>query len=203
MGAAPRLFTYVVVHDFGFAPNPFGEYCTLATCKPQIRKSARPGDWVLGTGSAQKRRSGRLVFAMKVSEVLTFDEYWSDIRFQRKIPFLHGSRKRVYGDNIYHRAATGEWIQEDSRHSLDDGTPNLGHIKIDTKADAVLISDEFVYFGKSGPEVPDSLRTPGDLDLVHSGRGHSINFGAGRFQAALDWITTLGTGVHGRPGDWP
>jgi len=29
----PRLFSYVVDHDYGFAPNPSGGFCTLAKCK--------------------------------------------------------------------------------------------------------------------------------------------------------------------------
>src|SRR5882762_6472831 len=47
-----RLYSYVVARDFGFAPNPFYGFCTLATCKPRIRAHACVGDWVLGTGSA-------------------------------------------------------------------------------------------------------------------------------------------------------
>ena len=33
-----KLFSYVVARDFAFAPNPFHGYCTLATCKPIIRR---------------------------------------------------------------------------------------------------------------------------------------------------------------------
>ncbi|WP_225761747.1 hypothetical protein [Acinetobacter sp. Marseille-P8610] len=33
-----KIFSYVVSRDFGFAPNPFFNFCTLATCKPKIRK---------------------------------------------------------------------------------------------------------------------------------------------------------------------
>lgn len=29
-----RLCSYTVVHGTGFAPNPFGRYCTLAACTP-------------------------------------------------------------------------------------------------------------------------------------------------------------------------
>lgn len=29
----PTLFSYIVDHDLGFAPNPFGGYCTLVRCK--------------------------------------------------------------------------------------------------------------------------------------------------------------------------
>lgn len=43
-----KLYSYVVARDFGFAPNPFHGYCTLATCKPDIRATASVGDWVIG-----------------------------------------------------------------------------------------------------------------------------------------------------------
>ncbi len=50
-----RLYSYVVVSDHGFAPNPFHGYCTLANCKPRIRWRAQPGGWILGSAS----RAGR------------------------------------------------------------------------------------------------------------------------------------------------
>src|SRR5712691_6687179 len=84
MGGLPKIYSYVVARDFGFAPNPFHGVCTLATCKPRVRKAAHLGDWVVGTGSAGRKRAGFLVFAMKVEEALTFDEYWTDERFFQK-----------------------------------------------------------------------------------------------------------------------
>lgn len=39
-----KLFSYIVTHDAGFAPNPFWGYCTLACCKPAIRRTANVGD---------------------------------------------------------------------------------------------------------------------------------------------------------------
>ena len=65
----PRLYSYIIARDYGFAPNPFYGFCTLATCKPNIRKSASVGDWVIGTGTKKKNRDGHLVFAMRVTEV--------------------------------------------------------------------------------------------------------------------------------------
>jgi hypothetical protein len=104
-----RLYSYVVARDYGFAPNPFYGFCTLATCKPNIRKTAQVGDWVIGTGSKSKARDGQLVYAMRVSETMTFDEYWADPRFASKRPSLVGSLKQAFGDNIYHRTADGGW----------------------------------------------------------------------------------------------
>ncbi len=49
-----KIYSYVVRYDSGFAPNPFGDYCSLATCKPRIRKSIHKDDWVVGTGSVVK-----------------------------------------------------------------------------------------------------------------------------------------------------
>ena len=46
-----RLFSYCLTCDSGAAPNPFWELCTLAICKPVIRRVASIGDWVLGFGS--------------------------------------------------------------------------------------------------------------------------------------------------------
>jgi hypothetical protein len=98
-----NCYSYVIPRDFGFAPNPFGGFCTLATCKPRIRKAAVKGDWILGTGSAVNKQTGRIVYLMNVDLKLTFDQYWHDARFQFKKPIMNGSLKLMYGDNIYHR----------------------------------------------------------------------------------------------------
>jgi len=43
--AVRELHSYVVARDYGFAPNPFFGFCTLATCKPRLRSVAQVGDW--------------------------------------------------------------------------------------------------------------------------------------------------------------
>lgn len=74
----PRLFTYTIPIDDGAAPNPFGGMCTLAICKPGIRRVAKKGDWIAGLGSKYAPSgdlSARLVYAMRVEEVLSLREY--------------------------------------------------------------------------------------------------------------------------------
>lgn len=197
-----RLFSYIVRYDFGFAPNPFHGMCTLATCKPKIRATAQIDDWVIGTGSTTKGLDAHLVYAMRVDEIVDFGIYWSDPRFARKIPTARGSQKQAYGDNIYRRGTTGEWIQANSRHSLKDGSPNPGHIEKDTNTDAVLIGREFVYFGGSGPKIPHDLRTGHGMDLIHEGPGHRCRFPQELVDATVEWIHSLGTGILGRPDGW-
>ncbi len=43
-----RIFRYILQTDTGMAPCIDRGRLTLATCKPKIRSSAQPGDWVLG-----------------------------------------------------------------------------------------------------------------------------------------------------------
>lgn len=67
-----KLFSDVVVHDKGHAPNPYFGFCTLCRCKFKKSRKARQniveladrGDWVIGTGGANRRKSaghGKLV----------------------------------------------------------------------------------------------------------------------------------------------
>ncbi|MEW6499812.1 MAG: hypothetical protein AB1589_46215, partial [Cyanobacteriota bacterium] len=73
-----RIYIYAIVRDFGFAPNPFHGYCTLATCKPKIRNPAKVGDWVIGMGGSKRlKATGRCIYAMCITEKITFNEYWT------------------------------------------------------------------------------------------------------------------------------
>ena len=123
------LYSYVITRDYGFAPNPFWNICSLATCKPQIRERALMGDWVAGFGGANTAISHKMVFLMRVDEICTFDEYWEDPRFLVKRPRFDGNYQQCYGDNIYHHIGN-EWMQENSHHSYVDGINqnNLLHI---------------------------------------------------------------------------
>lgn len=148
------LFVYVVARDFGFAPNPFHGYCTLATCKPDIRKSAKVGDWVMGVGGSRLKATGRCIYLMEVTEMTTFDEYWLDSRFGVKRPLRNGSLVMMVGDNVYHHdGSTGAWIQEDSHHSCPDGSTHIKNLTTDTDSENVLLSTHYYYFGCDAPKV--------------------------------------------------
>jgi hypothetical protein len=201
-----RLHSYVVRYDSGFAPNPFYGYCTIATCKPDIRRSANIDDWIVGSGSNDRsiRRGGHLVFAMRVTETLSFSEYDSDLRFQRKKPYRNGSRKQSCGDNIYFRNSKNDpWHQRDSFHSMRDGTPNPEHIARDTGADQVLISNDFVYFGGYGPKFPQALRDFHGLDICKTGIGRSCFDDKELIQHFVGWIRSLNaSGYQSAPFEW-
>lgn len=199
------LHSYVVRYDSGFAPNPFYGYCTLATCKPRIRAAAQIGDWILGSGSksASKSQEGRLVYAMRVEEALTWDQYSADPRFGKKRPFRRGSRKQTCGDNIYFRATPdAPWQQRDSFHSRADGGADPNHIARDTGVDRVLVSQEFVYVGGQGPVLPD-LRDAQGRSLCKHGIGHSKFEDPELIGAFVAWVKEIGkSGFSGIPFEW-
>lgn len=197
-----KLFSYIVRYDVGFAPNPFHGVCSLATCKQDIRRLAQLGDWLVGTGSRTNGKAGNLVFAMCISEIVDFDRYWADARFSAKRPNLRGSRMQQFGDNIYHRGPDGDWIQENSRHSKADGSPEVRHILRDTRSERVLLGREFIYFGGDGPNVPGTLRNDYALDLVHTTSAYRCQFTNQHVAATVEWLRTFEPGLQGRPQDW-
>lgn len=161
-----RSFSYIVKRDFGFAPNPFYGFLTLATCKQRIRKAAGVGDFIIGNSTVAY--GNKLIYMAKVSKVITFDEYWNDPQYEMKKPVMNGSQKKLFGDNIYHHDANGNWIQEDSHHTNDDGTVNEYNLNRDTgTTDRVLICDEFIYLGKSMINVPSVYES-----CIHHGINH-------------------------------
>ena len=149
------LYSYVITRDYGFAPNPFWNICSLATCKPQIRERALMGDWVAGFGGANTSISHKMVFLMRVDEICTFDEYWEDPRFLVKRPRFDGNYQQCYGDNIYHHIGN-EWMQENSHHSYVDGI-NQNNLLHDTRIDRVLLSFYYWYFGENAIELPEEF----------------------------------------------
>lgn len=197
------LWSYKISRDFGFAPNPFFGHCTLATCKPRIRNNADVGELVIGCGSITLGLPERMIFAMKVTEKLSYDEYWSDMRFEKKRPGFHSSKARGYGDNIYHKNQNNEWIQEDSHHSYDNGVHNEINSERDLHSHQVLISDNFVYWGKDAPDVPAQFRTFLGDDLYPNARDFRNGYEPAFEAAVIEWFDGLAQkGRVGLPYCW-
>ena len=186
-----RLYCYTMTHDTGFAPNPYWGYCTFATCKPVIRRTALAGDWIVGTGSANKVGRGKLVFAMKVAESLPLDAYDRDPRFQSKKPVYSSGPRQRCGDNIYYNDSDGRWQQRRSLHQTE-------HMEHDLGGKNALVATDFYYFGKDAIEIPAPF-----AEKMLIVRGHRSNTDASAASGFLNWLTTNFTmGIHGIPYDF-
>jgi hypothetical protein len=140
---------------------------------------------------------------MQVTEVASYDEFWNDSRFANKRPYMLGSKKQAFGDNIYHRdVRTGRWSQEDSHHSFPHGKRNAGNIAHDTQSDRVLISSDYVYWGGSGPRIPARFRNFRGVDIC-AGRGHKNTFPERMIKEFVAWLRSRDEkGYCGIPLDW-
>jgi hypothetical protein len=191
------LYSYVVTHDTGFSPNPFLGCCTLACCKPAIRRKAQKGDWIVGL--TPKRDGNRVVYFMKVEESMGFDAYWRDPRFSQKKPKLHAGIDRKNGDNIYEPQAGGGYRQLPSRHS----NPPFGKREDrrmkerDLGGERVLVSQRFAYFG-SKPS-----RLPRELECLIVGRGHRCRFSDKTKAHFRRFVGRRKLRVHAPPRHWP
>lgn len=181
----PTLWTYCIPYDDGAAPNPYWGVCTLAICKPVIRRNAQVGDWVVGTGSRHSPIndvSGRVVYAMRVSQKLPMAAYdaLTQSELTRKVPvWTHRDRRRRVGDSIY-----------DFEH--DPPVQRLGvHLEGNRGTDLsglyVLLSDHFYYFGDQPQPLPDDL-----LAIVKQGQAHRSVSNAPYADAFIAWIEGLG-----------
>jgi len=117
-----KLYSYIVAIDSGFAPNPFFGYCTLACCKPVIRRTIDIGDWIVGL--SPKAKGNKVIYAMQVDEILkSYSEYYK--RFENKRPDYTKDKVYERGDNIYMPWDDGKYKQLRSQHS-DGEQENLG-----------------------------------------------------------------------------
>jgi hypothetical protein len=190
-----KLFSYVLRRDYGFSPNPFEGYCTLATCKPVIRRNANVGDWIVGTGSVKNVGQNKIIYAMKVTEKIDFNEYWNDQRFNCKKSNMNGSFKNRVGDNIYeltdptNKEKFTSWKQHNSYHSKPNGTEDRYRKNGDLKGIYVLISNTFYYFGENAPIIPDKfLYAP---DIRNKLTGYKCNFPKKFIEDFVEWVKEI------------
>ena len=157
------LYTYVMQHDAGLAPNPFWGTCTLAVCTPNHQGSrARRGDWIAGV--SDKRRGYKLIHVMEVDERVHMNDYFHDERFAAKKPTLEGTAQQRCGDNFYSLDATGRWIQHPNRYHT--GPACLAQ---DTRHPCVFVARRFWYLGRKAVDMPAAFMP------MFGGRGARVN----------------------------
>jgi len=187
-----RLFSYIVKYDWGAAPNPYWDYCTLVICKPRIRNSAKCGDWIVGSGSSDnpydgKDYSNKIIYAMKVTDVVELEEYNNIClgnsnygkKLAKKIP-KYSSKKYAerMGDCIYYNIS-----YEPKKANMTPGVHGRDCIERDLSSKYALISDYFYYFGEEAIEIKEDL-----LPIIATTQGHRSNANKDYVQDFIKWI---------------
>lgn len=146
-----RIYRYILTHDSGVAPCPADGLITLATCKPVIRRTAKPGDWVLGFRPGSLER-GLLLWAGKVEQVMDHGDYEREFRGRP--------------DAVYRQGKDGGY-----KRLRPDYHPTQREMDRDTSA-PVLLFDSTVskYFNGQPQPLPQEL-----AHLAAAGRGHRVS----------------------------
>lgn len=175
-----KLYSYVVEHDTGFAPNPYFDICSLAHCKYGKKKRniielAKKGDWVVGTGGKSKRSSGHgtIIYAMRVDEILTLKKYYHNSRF---------TEKKV--GNISFESSRGD---------------NLSKFKNDTNR-LVLLSFHYFYFGENAIPIPSKFKNHKTNSLEKIGPSYKSCFDDIFICDFTSWLQSkYSPGIYGNP----
>lgn len=179
------LYSYCLRWDGGAAPNPYWGVCTLVICKPAIRRAADQGDWVVGLGSSASPIgdiSGRVVYAMRVTDRMTMREYdrYSRRNLPGKIPKWRSSEfERRVGDCIYDFSKPGRPRIRLSVHAEQNRD-------VDLSGKNALLSEHFYYFGRRPHPLPKHLHP-----IVHQTKGHKSRAKAHYVNAFVEWIESL------------
>ena len=179
-----KLFTYTIPVDDGAAPNPFGGYCTLAICKPAIRRAARVGDWVAGFGSKTSpsgNLSGKLVYAMEVNQVKSMEDYdrLASCQWPSKVPDINSrDLTRRLGDCIY------DFSVDPPRQR--PGVHGPGNQRVDLGGRNVLISSNYFYFGSNAIDLIPEL-----FPILHQTQGHKSRANESYAPVFIDWIYSM------------
>lgn len=172
-----RIFRYILQNDTGMAPCIDKKLVTLATCKPRIRASAHPGDWVIGFYPRPFER-GLVAWAGRIARKIQTGEYEREFRGR--------------SDAVYRQKADGTF-----KRLRPDYHPGANEIRKDLSAPALVFDEHATwYFGDEPRVLPEALH-----HLAAGGQGHRVNGTTPEDVGALAaWLAACSTpGMIGRP----
>lgn len=150
-----KTYAYMIPIDDGAAPNPYGGVCTLAICKPNIRKIAQEGDWLVGftrNETQTKKTPLCMVYAMRVTQVMSMEAYdrYTQAFLSIKVPDIKSNQiEKQMGDSVYD--FSGESV------TLRDGVHSRCTKEMDLEGKNVLLSEHFYYVGEEAKNYPFGL----------------------------------------------
>lgn len=161
-----RQFVYKVMYDSGGAPCVADGWLSLAICKPQIRRTARPGDRLWGFGGNNDDPPNRLIFVGDVSMRVGDGDYYRLNEFADR------------PDAIYRWSPDAELVPRDDARFHTDVNDHVRGKDIGTYPEYananVLVCDDYRYFGHRAddawkadcPKLADAVERLGQGHLV-------------------------------------
>ncbi len=186
----PKTFVYKLTSDRGGAPcappvrAPQLPLLTLSICKPAIRRTAQPGDRLLGLTSrslhlAENYPPNAVIYAAIVTEALDARVYYAPrsrfrsrpdciYQFHRDLGTLtHAGRSPLHADPAYRARDLGQYpFYKNGR---------------------TLLSRDFRYFGPAAVPIPETLWSLLQMSAA-LGQGHRVFTGSAPELSELDTL---------------
>ncbi len=185
-----KFFSYVVATDNGVAPNVDGGICTVCLCKPEIRRNAVVGNWIVGLWPMPARH--RLTYVMRVGRKMTMRDYHECEEFDQKKPGQSQTPDNIYEPSpafgLRRRKDTPRWLH-----------PQPEQVRRDLGGRNALIADRFWYFGGTVCELPErfwKLDFPNPLVRRYVKKTYLNDT---ELNDLINWLDGHGQGVIGMP----
>ena len=133
------------------SPFIYDGVLSVATCLGSLRKNWQVSEWIAGFSSVElksKKGQEELIYIAKVCEQLSLQKYWQGYQ-ERRPDKVNG------GDNLYELTANG-YVRIDKngqRYQIHPNDKKDEWHRKNIKADCVLVSHEFYYFGEHNMQV--------------------------------------------------
>lgn len=171
-----RTYLYKLTSDRGGAPcapppRPGDDpLLTLSICKPAIRRTAKPGDRILGITSRALQLSdgyplAAVIYAARVTGIVDPREYYAEQSIFRERPDCIYAFHQANG-RLLHSGRTR--LHDDPRYEPRD----IGNYPFYRNARTVLSTD-FRYFGAGAPVIPARLHRLRQI-AEELGQGHRV-----------------------------
>ncbi len=185
-----KVFSYVVATDIGVAPNVDGGVCTVCLCKPEIRRNAVAGDWIVGLWPMPDRF--RLTYVMRVARKLSMRDYHECGEFDQKQPDRSQTPDNIYEPDalfgLRRREDTPDWLHpKPEQTSKDLGGRNA------------LVADRFWYFGGTFCELPERFSELDFPDPAVRRYVKKTHLDGDELNDLINWLDGHGQGVIGTP----
>lgn len=182
--------TYVVTYNTGLAPNPFHDVCTLALCTPNHKRSRlKKDDWIIGLAGAEIKKQcaeqdkidrHRIVYAMKIDDVLTLGDYYN--QYPQKRAKRNGTPIERMGDAIYKK------VDDNLIHTKDSDEHDWAEVhKQDIYGNRVFIGHEFWHFGNQCQKLPEKVAWADKLQMPFAGGSIGIKYIMGGSNPSYQW----------------
>src|SRR6266511_5167701 len=187
-----RICYYIHTVDTGRAPSVDGGLLTLAICKPEIRRTADVGAWIIGF--APRALGWKLSYLAKVKAKLNGSQYYGSEEYKKRSDTI--SETRSFGGF----SLRDHLVHDEGNIAADVGTSEDGWQNA-----WVLVSKRFWYFGSNAVDLSWTEFPEPFAKLQRLTQGHRVNH-TPKLRAELEKIlTSIGKnhspGVHGPPRD--